>query len=95
MVNGKHSRNIVLIILLVIPLLGIGLSNPTTEFSVWIVNSDSHDVSTDIAVRTLLDEVASTKLSIRETTLARLESVPLHVDVLVLVGHGQTEGLET
>ncbi|MHA1961875.1 MAG: esterase/lipase family protein [Candidatus Thorarchaeota archaeon] len=52
-------------------------------------------MSTDIAVRTLLDEVASTKLNIKETTLARLESVPLFIDLLVLVGHGKAEGLET
>ncbi|MHA2263681.1 MAG: DUF7379 domain-containing protein [Candidatus Thorarchaeota archaeon] len=95
MVNGKPSRNVVLIIILVIPLLGVGLFNPTTEFSVWVVDSDSRDVSTDIAVRTLLDEVASAKLNIKETTLARLESVPLFIDLLVLVGHGQAEGLET
>ncbi|MHA2081755.1 MAG: DUF7379 domain-containing protein [Candidatus Thorarchaeota archaeon] len=95
MVNGKRSRNVVLIIILVIPLLGVGPFNPTTEFSVWVVDSDSRDVSTDIAVRTLLDEVASTKLNIKETTLARLESVPLYIDLLVLVGHGQAEGLET
>ncbi|MHA2242878.1 MAG: hypothetical protein ACXACE_14835, partial [Candidatus Thorarchaeota archaeon] len=95
MVNGKRSRNVVLIIILVIPLLGVGPFNPTTEFSVWVVDSDSRDVSTDIAVRTLLDEVASTELNIKETTLARLESVPLYIDLLVLVGHGQAEGLET
>jgi hypothetical protein len=93
LVNGKRSRNVVLIIILVIPLLGVGPFNPTTEFSVWVVDSDSRDVSTDIAVRTLLDEVASTKLNIKETTLARLESVPLYIDLLVLVGHGQAEGL--
>jgi len=95
LVNGKRLRNIVIIILLIIPLLGVGFSKPTTEYSVWIVNSDNHDVSIDTAVRTILDELASSELSIKETTLDRLESVPLHVDILVLVGHGQTEGLET
>ena len=95
LVNGKQSRNVIIIILLLIPLLGFGFSKPATEFSVWIVNSDSHDVNTDMAVRTLLGEIASTKLNIMETTLDRLELVPLQVDVLVLVGHGQAEGLET
>ncbi|MHA1638336.1 MAG: DUF7379 domain-containing protein [Candidatus Thorarchaeota archaeon] len=93
MIEKKLLRNITIILLLTMPLFCVGVSSIAPEHSVWIVRADRHDGATDLAIQTLIYELDSTKSDIRQTTLSGLESVPLQVDVLVLVGHGQPQGI--
>ncbi len=91
----RYLRDLTIIMILIMPLVSAGLNDPLPSFSVWIINTDESDVSTNLAVQTLLQETAAAGLDIRETTLARLGSLPLYVNVLVLVGHGEPDGLQT
>ncbi|MHA1948773.1 MAG: esterase/lipase family protein [Candidatus Thorarchaeota archaeon] len=94
-IKRKNLRNFTIILILILPLVSAGLHDPLPSFSVWIVNADSNDESANLAVQTILQETTTIGVDIRETTLSRLGSVPLYVSVLVLVGHGEPNGLQT
>jgi hypothetical protein len=62
--------------------------------SVWIVYTEDHDESVEIAAQTFLDEMKIAEYVVRETTLSRIDLIPLYSDAIILIGHGQPDGLE-
>jgi hypothetical protein len=64
------------------------------EPTVWVISAEGYDGNVDLATRTLLHEISGVDCIMKTTTFERLDSVPFHSDVLVLVGHGQPDGLE-
>ncbi len=93
MTEGRYWNFVALLLVLTMPLLSVGFHGFTPGFIVWVVNADVDDVDTGLAVRTLRTETAQAGFDVKETTLARLGSVPLRADVLVVVGHGEPDGL--
>jgi hypothetical protein len=65
------------------------------ESTLWIVMTESQDENVDIALETLQEEISSIHIRIRLTRIDHLSSVPLHTDMIVLIGHGTPNGLET
>ncbi len=64
------------------------------EPTVWVISAEGYDGNIDLATRTLLHEISGIDCIVKTTTFKRLDTVPFHSDVLVLVGHGQPAGLE-
>jgi pimeloyl-ACP methyl ester carboxylesterase len=91
--EGRYWNFVALLLVLTMPLVSVGFHGFTPGFVVWVVNADVDDVDTGLAVRTLRVETAQAGFDVKETTLARLGSVPLRADVLVVVGHGEPDGL--
>jgi len=89
----KKVRTILVIVVLIFPLLGIGLQCTQTKSSVWIITTDNQDIDVNVAVSVLQDELRFYNSEIHMTTLERISSRLHGSDVLVIVGHGQTEGL--
>ncbi len=87
-------NSLAIVIILLLPLVILGLQNTTTQPSVWIVYTDSHDGNIQLAAQTFTNELKPEECVIRETTLNYLEMIPLHSDAIVLIGHGQEDGLE-
>ncbi len=81
-------------VVLIVPVLCTGVHGSTPGFVVWILNADGNDVDSGVALRTPQQEIPQDGVQSRETSLTGLASVPLHADVLVLIGHGQPDGLE-
>ncbi|MFX1484571.1 MAG: esterase/lipase family protein [Promethearchaeota archaeon] len=90
----RYVRNLSILLILIIPLVSAGLYDPVPRISIWIVNADNSDENTNLAVQTLLRETTEAGVNTRETALATLESIPLYINFLILVGHGTPDGLQ-
>jgi hypothetical protein len=95
MTKKIRMMNLTVIMILLLPLVGIGLQSNLPVFTVWIVNSDGQDIDTNLALRIIQRETAESSMEVKETSIERLDLVPFRVDVLILVGHGSPNGLET
>jgi pimeloyl-ACP methyl ester carboxylesterase len=84
---------LIVVLLTFVPFLAVGSQESTLGFSVWILNTSPDDIDTDTAVQTLRHETAQVGLRVSDASLNRFGLVPACVDLLVLVGHGQPEGL--
>jgi pimeloyl-ACP methyl ester carboxylesterase len=91
----KHLQYFAIVLMLVFPLISAGFQNPLSNFSVWIVKTDANDYNTNLAVQTILDETTYRSTDIEVTTLSKISSIPFDIDVLIIVGHGQTDGFQT
>lgn len=94
MSKSVRGRTLAIIIALLLPLVVMGLQNTVTQPLVWIVYADGQDASIEVAAQTFSQEMTMGDCIVRETTLSRLELIPLYSDAIVLIGHGQSEGLE-
>jgi pimeloyl-ACP methyl ester carboxylesterase len=95
MIDGKNVRNIVILVMLILPVLSTAFQDILVEHTVWIVMADSQDENVDIALKTLHEEVSSIHIRIKKQRLDQLSSVPLHADMIVIIGHGTRNGLQT
>jgi len=94
MIYRKKMRDLTVLLLLVLPLIGLGIQNSMAEPTVWVISAEGYDGNVDLATMTLLHEISGVDCIVKTTTFDRLDTVPFHSDVLVLVGHGQPDGLE-
>ena len=92
--KSLRTNSLVIVIMLFFPLIIVGFQNTTTQSSVWIVYTDIGDDNIQLAARTFTSEIELEDCIIRETIFPNLEMIPLHSDAIVLIGHGQKEGLE-
>lgn len=88
------GRGLAIVIALLLPMVMIGLQYPATQPTVWIVFADSQDASEEIAAQIFSTEVESAGCIVKETQLSKINRIPFHADAIVLIGHGQDEGLE-
>ncbi|MBD3157954.1 MAG: hypothetical protein GF309_04125 [Candidatus Lokiarchaeota archaeon] len=95
MIDGKSARNFVILILILLPVISTTFQPEPLHPTAWIVMANNQDENTSIAAKTLQDEVSPFPVRTVETDFERLDSIPLHEDMIVLVGHGQPDGLET
>ncbi len=95
MSKSVRGRSLALVIALLLPIVMMGLWSSITQPSVWIVYIDDQDLNAQLAVETVSHELAIADCIIRETTLSKIESIPLYTDTIMIVGHGQIDGLET
>jgi len=95
MVHLVRYKALIMVIALLLPVFSIGIQNTSTHNpSVWIVYDDTPDESITLAVQVFSRQIADTDLVVKEITLSKIEEIPLYSDAIILVGHGQIEGLE-
>ncbi|MHA1965028.1 MAG: alpha/beta fold hydrolase [Candidatus Thorarchaeota archaeon] len=65
------------------------------EPTVWIVGPEQFDESAMVAIDTIMQEIPDARSVVHTTTLGHLDAVPLQTDVLIIVGHGGPDGIES
>ena len=93
MKKSIRGCSLAIVIAILLPLAMMGLQNTATQPSVWIVYSDNQDRSIELASQTFSDEILTAGCIVREASLSELDLIPLHSDAIILVGHGQKEGI--
>ena len=76
MTYRKKMRNLTVLLLLVLPLIGLGFHNSMAEPTVWVISAEGYDGNVDLATRTLLHEISGVNCFVKTTTLEKLDSVP-------------------
>ncbi len=94
MSKSVRGRGLAVVIALLLPLVIVGLQHIAIQPSVWIVYADTQDASIDLASITLSDEMISAGYIVKEMSFMEIDRIPLYSDAIVLIGHGQVEGLE-
>ncbi len=84
---------VVLVLLLVIPLIGGSTISDSANQEIWIVNSDAQDRSISYASQIINDYSSRIGYNVRVFDLNQLDSLLQQPDVLVIIGHGQRDGL--
>jgi pimeloyl-ACP methyl ester carboxylesterase len=93
--KSVRFRSLAIVIALLLPLVVMELQNPVTQPTVWFVYADDQDPNANLAAITVTHELTATGCNIKETVLSKMNSIPLYIDTIVIIGHGQIEGLET
>ncbi len=94
-VDKKKFKNILLVMMLLLPIIGIGMQDQLGKHAVWIVTEENGDTSTDIAVQVLRQEIPKDEFMVSRMAVADLERIPVRLSTIIIVGHGHPEGFET
>lgn len=93
--KGNRMFLIALVLLLTTPLFIGYVSYQDKAPTVWIVGPDQFDESTLLAMNTIIQEIPDASSIIHTTTLEHLDTIPLQTNVLIIVGHGNPDGIES
>ncbi len=86
---------IVFILLLTTPLFIGYVGYQGKEPAVWIVGPEQFDENAMVAIDTIMQELPDASSMVRTTTLEHLDAIPLQTDVLIIVGHGEPDGMKS
>ena len=76
MIYRKKMRNLTVLLLLVLPIIGLGIQNSMAEPIVWVISAEGYDGNVHLATRTLLHEISMVDCIVKTTTFERLDTVP-------------------
>ncbi len=76
MIYRNKMRNLTVLLLLVLPLIGLGILNSMAEPTVWVISAEGYDGNVDLATRTLLHEISGVDCIVKTTTFEKLDTIP-------------------
>ncbi|MDF1540527.1 MAG: hypothetical protein P1Q69_16645, partial [Candidatus Thorarchaeota archaeon] len=91
----KSITTLTIIAILVIPIIGVGMSYFQSQPEILILTTDSQDMGLNLAISTFREQITDDCATVNVVSLDDINNYKLCVYALVIVGHGQPNGLET
>ncbi|MHA1390545.1 MAG: esterase/lipase family protein [Candidatus Thorarchaeota archaeon] len=87
--------SILMIVIMITPAIGVNNFDFSNEPTLWILKTESGDVSIDVGLDEIRLGLRDTVSDVRVRNLESLNTLDAKGDYLIIIGHGIPEGLET